>query len=259
MAQAKADWLLTTFTDRMQIWDGVFANDALAEDIPAAKFAKDWQNVLGLNDSTMASISNASATCGYDNYLQKYLTFPPKERQPSVLPGLQPNQSKFIDGCHTWDAVYNAANEVNPCFSIYTITELCPFKYDPLGFSDGTNYVPEGSGPVYLNRPDVKAAIHAPPDTEWMFCTDKKVFVDGIDTSLVDGPGSQPVLPSVIDRTKNVIIGHGSRDFVLIADGTLLAIQNMSFGGAMGFQSRPSEPLFVPYHGNEGGSPLCCC
>lgn len=34
-------------------------------------------------------------------------------------------------------------------------------------------------------------------------------------------------------------------------DGTLLAIQNMTWGGMMGFQSRPVAPLFVPFHANE--------
>lgn len=140
----------------------------------------------------------------------------------------------------------------NPCFSVYTITQLCPIKYDPLGLADGTFYVPEGAGPVYFNRADVKAAINAPADKEWEFCTAEAVFIDGRDTSVVGGPGSQPVLPGVIDRTQNVILGHGSQDFVLISDGTLLTIQNLTFGGAMGFQERPVAPLYVPYHVNDG-------
>ena len=35
---------------------------------------------------------------------------------------------------------------------------------------------------------------------------------------------------------------------ILIANGTLLAIQNMTWGGKLGFQSPPVEPFFVPYH-----------
>lgn len=56
------------------------------------------------------------------------------------------------------------------------------------------------------------------------------------------------MLPSVIERTNNVIIGHGALDMILIANGTLLGIQNMTWGGQMGFQSAPTEPFFVPYH-----------
>lgn len=35
---------------------------------------------------------------------------------------------------------------------------------------------------------------------------------------------------------------------VLIANGTLLGIQNMTWGGAQGFQTKPSDKFFVPYH-----------
>lgn len=236
----------------MQVWDGLFSNEPIATDIPAAHFATAWSSVLNFNDTFTAAMVNASAACGYDAYLQKYMAFPPTERQPSAAPGLNPSQTAYLEGCSLWNAVFAAANENNPCFSVYTISQFCPVKYDPLGFADGTNYVPEGSGPVYLNRPDVKVAIHAPVNKEWMFCTNQNVFVNGTDTSVVDGPGSQPVLPNVIDRTQNVIIGHGSQDFVLISDGTLLTIQNLTFGGMMGFQKRPVEPLYVPYHVNDG-------
>jgi len=99
-------------------------------------------------------------------------------------------------------------------------------------------FSPPGSGPVYFNRPDVKAAINA-PDKEWVFCNTgstkrQSVFIDDTDLSLASRPGSQPVIPNVIDRTKNVIIGHGARDLVLAADSTRL-----------GFQEKPSAPLIM--------------
>lgn len=237
----------------MQVWDGVFANSPVQEDIPVAKFVDTWSDVFGFNDSFTSAIQNRSKACGYDDYLQKYITFPPTAgRQPAALPGLQADQVSYADGCALWNDVLAAASATNPCFSLYTITQLCPLKYDPLGFSDGLFYTPDGSGPVYFDRPDVKAAIHAPPDKRWEFClTDSAVFVNNTDESLVDGPGSQPVIPGVIDRTQNVILGHGTQDFVLISDGTLLAIQNMTWGGKMGFQSRPADPLYVPYHSND--------
>ncbi|KAJ4418348.1 hypothetical protein N0V82_005629 [Gnomoniopsis sp. IMI 355080] len=236
----------------MQIFDGLYSNDPIAQDMPAARFVNTWSDVLGFNDSFTTSLTNASKACGYDDYLDQQLVFPPAGRQTSTLPGVQADQATFQEGCDLWNDVFNAANEVNPCFSIYTISQLCPMKYDPLGFSDDTNYVPQGSGPVYFDRQDVKNVIHAPNKT-WSFCTNGNpdVFVNGTDTSVVDGPGSQPVLPNVIDRTQNVILGHGSQDFVLISDGTLLSIQNMTFGGMMGFQSRPADPLYIPYHAND--------
>lgn len=231
----------------MQIFDGSYSEFQLAEDIPVANFVTAWSSVFGFNDSFTASLRDRSLKCGYDDYLQKYNVFPPKQRQPSILPGLTKDRMDYLPGCGLFNDVFLAAFELNPCFSAYRITDLCPMKYDPIGFSDSTGWMPDGAGPAYFNRPDVKAVIHA-PNKQWDFCTDKPVFVNSTDNSLSDGPGSQPVLPNVIDRTKNVILGHGSKDFVLIADGTLLTIQNLTFGGMMGFQSRPTEALYVPYH-----------
>jgi len=35
---------------------------------------------------------------------------------------------------------------------------------------------------------------------------------------------------------------------VLIANGTLLMIQNMTWNGVQGFTSKPCDPFYVPYH-----------
>jgi carboxypeptidase D len=54
----------------------------------------------------------------------------------------------------------------------------------------------------------------------------------------------------VIDRTGNVIIAHGMLDFLLIANGSLISIQNMTWNGLQGFQTSPSavNNFYVPYH-----------
>lgn len=91
----------------------------------------------------------------------------------------------------------------------------------------------------------MKKAIHAPEKVNWTACSEINVFVDGVDRSL---PPSLSVLPNVIETTQNVIIGHGALDYVLIANGTLLTIQNMTWGGMRGFQSPPVEPIYVPLH-----------
>ena len=41
--------------------------------------------------------------------------------------------------------------------------------------------------------------------------------INSTDTSMIDGPGSQPVIPNLIDRTEN-ILGHGIQNFVLPSD-----------------------------------------
>lgn len=43
---------------------------------------------------------------------------------------------------------------------------------------------------------------------------------------------------------------------ILIANGTLLMIQNMTWGGKQGFQEKPAGEFFVPYHEEVGLSTL---
>jgi len=234
----------------MMVFDGLFSKDPIARDIPVATFVNQWKAALPFNDSFAETIQLAADQCGYTDYLRRFMTFPPSGIQPSALPGQQFNNTPLSE-CNLFFNVYLAALEINPCFNIYEITSRCPLVFDPLGFSVGTNFLPAGAGDIYFNREDVKLAINAPVNHTWEFCSSTPVFVDNTDLSQNAGPGSQPVLPRVIDATQNVILGHGSRDFVLIADGTLLTIQNLTFGGQLGFQSRPEEPLFIPYHDNS--------
>ncbi|KAK0641494.1 Alpha/Beta hydrolase protein [Cercophora newfieldiana] len=195
----------------MMIFDGLFSKDPIARDIPVATFVNQWNTVLPFNDSFTDTIQLAADQCGYTDYLRRFMTFPPRASNP---PSSRAN------------------------------TQTTP----P---APSTNFQPPGAPTVFLNRPDVKAAINAPVDHEWEFCASSPVFVNNTDLSQNAGPGSQPVLPRVIDATQNVLLGHGSRDFVLIADGTLLTIQNLTWGGQLGFQSRPTSPLFIPYHDNS--------
>lgn len=105
---------------------------------------------------------------------------------------------------------------------------------------------------VYFNRTDVKEAIHAPSSIEWEECSNVNVFPDG-DSSL---PSAITVLPGVIERTGNVIVSHGKLDMVLIANGTLLQIQNTTWNGLQGFQEAPSDNLVVPTHGDYSDATL---
>ncbi|KAF4778861.1 serine carboxypeptidase [Colletotrichum scovillei] len=233
----------------MQIFDGTYSVDSIGEEIPAVPFVDRWEHVFAFNDTFRQTLKDAHEKCGYADYMRKWLVYPPAGQQPATMPGLDEDGNVKTE-CDTWTMILEAATEITPCFSVYSITNLCPLKYDPLGFSDGSMYRPKGAGPVYFNREDVKKAINAPLDKEWVFCTETPVFFNETDNSIDEGPGSQPVLPNVIDKTRNVILAHGTKDFVLIDDGTLLTIQNLTWGGQMGFQKKPTAPLYVPYHTN---------
>jgi carboxypeptidase D len=235
--------------DGMLVWDGMYSQYEISQDIPVASFVDSWSRVFSFNESFTEKLHTKAQECGYTDYLKKWLSFPPAGVQPKDLPGQYPNGTMFPE-CDHFGLVYNAARVLNPCFSAYEIFRGCPLAHDVNGFTDAYRYFPKDAGTVYFNRTDVKAAINA-PDVNWNICSRKDVFVNGTDLSIRAGPGSQPVIPGVIDRTQNVIIGHGLQDYVCIADGTLLAIQNMTWGGKLGFQSRPSTPLVLPSYPNR--------
>ncbi|KAK8024491.1 hypothetical protein PG993_012557 [Apiospora rasikravindrae] len=225
----------------MLIYDPSIGEDAVQTSAVVVPFADYFANLMPFNNSFSAAIHEQHQSCGFANYSAKYLQYPP--------PGPQPPSSGlggFSDECSDlFNTVFAAQFSLNPCFDIYQVATTCPLLYDVLGFPGSIDYQPAGTQP-YFNRTDVKKAIHAPLETTWTSCASKPVFAGkGGDRS---EPSSFRKLPRVIDATHNVIIGHGLLDMVLIANGTLLTIQNMTWGGQRGFQSAPSDPFYVPYH-----------
>ncbi|KAJ6571728.1 Alpha/Beta hydrolase protein [Mycena capillaripes] len=110
------------------------------------------------------------------------------------------------------------------CDNTYHITTSCPYAVDPV-----TN--PPEDGLQYFNRADVKAAINAPQIT-WRYCR-AGTFAAGDQST----PPSFEVLP----RT---VIASGKLVLTLPSNGTLLAIQIMTWNGVLGFQSVPADPFF---------------
>lgn len=187
----------------------------------------------------MSQITKLSDDCGYTSFLDDALTFPPRSQFPSV---------PYNASCNIWDIINNASLALNPCFNRYHIPDACPTPWNPVGGPI------VGLGPTnYFNRSDVQKAINAYP-TDYFVCKDG-IFstANGLDTS---PPSSLGPLPRVIEQTNNTIIAHGLMDFELLAQGTLISIQNMTWNGKQGFEREPVEPLFVPYGGSSGGGVL---
>ena len=105
---------------------------------------------------------------------------------------------------------------------------------------------------MYFNRTDVQQAINAPVGFNWEQCSSQPVFAgSGNDQS--PGPALDGTLSNVIDKTNNTIIGVGALDFLLATNGSLFALQNITWGGVQGFQTRPSTPFYAPYHPETNG------
>lgn len=200
-----------------------------------------------LNSTFVQQTNAAEVSCGYKAYTDKYFTFPPPKQPWAPVPN--PTSA----GCDLFDSVYSAAMEVNPCFNIYHITDTCPFTYGHLGIVNPGDYSPPGAV-VYFNRTDVRKAINAPLDGTWYQCTPNSVFTGTGDTS--PGPALDGTLKNVIEKTNNTIIGSGGLDFLLATNGTLFALQNVTWNGGQGLSKYPATPFFVPYHveANRGAS-----
>ena len=97
-------------------------------------------------------------------------------------------------------------------------TRPSPFLTHAIFFFLNSSETANIQGPIYFNRTDVKKAINAPLDVDWVPCSLNPVFntTDGSDESL---PPSFTVLPSVIEKNLRTVIVHGLADYVLIAEG----------------------------------------
>lgn len=190
----------------------------------------------------MNQLEQLHQQCGYADFIDKYLTFPPPEVQPP----------KFFNytsmaKCDVFDLIYNEVFNINPCFDVYEINLMCPLLWDVLAFPTSLLYQAPGST-VYFDRADVKRALHA-PDVTWAECSNQPVFVGGNGGPEQEGDLSanpiEHVLPQVIEATNRVLISNGDYDMIILTNGTLLAIQNMTWNGHLGFQEKPSTPINI--------------
>lgn len=212
-------------------------------------FTQFWNKVLSFNEAIYAYIANLSKTCGYDKYIDTYLTFPSRKAQPapSNLPRSFGQGTGTIPSCDAIQYIQSSAMELSPGFNVYQIAQALRIPWDVLGEPATNPYILSGEQ-IYFNRLDVKKAINAPTNVDWKLCgtSNREVFAIS-DTSV---PSSNGPLPYVIKKTNNVMINHGSLDSLLTINGTLLAIQNMTWHDEMEFKSTPEQPLFAPYHKN---------
>jgi carboxypeptidase D len=240
----------------ISINDPIIGDETIQQQVVILPYVEYWQNLLFLNETFMAEITQHQKDCGYTDYLDKYFTFPAPQEAFPVLP--DPYNSENYT-CDQFDNFYDAILQVNPCFNIYHITETCPHPYSQLGIINTGDYSPPGAE-IYFNRTDVKMALHAPLDSNWLQCSDINVFENGNSSSHASdasaGPATNGVLQHVIECTNNTIIGSGDLDMLLSTNGTLFAIQNMTWNGHRGFNDYPATPLYAPDHPEYNGGSL---
>ncbi|KAF8577181.1 alpha/beta-hydrolase [Ramaria rubella] len=222
--------------DLQGIWisDPSLSWDVVQEQIPAVNFVNKYEHVFAFNQSFMNELQVTAERCNYADYFEKHVTYPPTGLLP--LPG---KSTEADPGCDVWDAIFNAALIINPAFNIYRIFDTFPILWDVLGFPGSFPNVQ--LSPLFFDREDVKKAIHAPVDVDWVECSNINVFPHG-DGSL---PSALSVLPNVIEKSNRSVIVHGLADFILIAEGTRIVLQNMTWNGKQGFQTPIQNDSFL--------------
>ncbi|KAL8707605.1 MAG: hypothetical protein Q9220_007392 [cf. Caloplaca sp. 1 TL-2023] len=224
------------------VYDPCIGSYAAQNDITTYPFVEHNNNVLNLNQSFLADMAAYDKSCGYADFREQYMSFPPNGTQPPLYENCTASPE-----CCTWNSFYYAAYDPNPCFNVYEIGLQCPLLGDVLGYPTDLQYVYDAQ-PVYFNRTDVKVAMHAPLDVEWLECAPNPVFVgDGGPEDEGDSSADpiQKVLPRVIEATNRVLVANGDLDADILTNATLLAIQNMTWNGLMGFQSEPATPIDI--------------
>lgn len=225
----------------ISINDPSFVNDFFGEEVPSIEFAKKNQKTLLLNDTFIDQLEAGAKANGIYKYVEKNLVYPPKG--PITIP------KKYNDSFDPFDQIIEAAQLENPNFNIYDIDPKYRYPiYDPLGYPPADVYA---SATNFINNiTGFKKAIHADPSTIWFECVDG-VFLNGEDTS--PSPADTEIFAKLIEKSPSgrTIVQHGERDFVLIANGSALGIQNTTWNGKQGFQKAPTQHLI--YDGKPKG------
>ncbi|KAJ7928492.1 alpha/beta-hydrolase [Mycena leptocephala] len=213
------------------IWiaDPSLSYGVVQQEIPALRFARANQNLFPFNSSFWDELQTISDTCGYTDYLDNFVTYPPAGQLP--LPVATNGTFSVTPACRIHSPIQRAVGVLNPVFDVYRVSDTWPNLWSVLGFPRSTQEF------VYFNRLQVQDAIHA-PHIVWNSCATRSVYLPGGDQSI---PSTLSVLPNVIEKSERVVIVHGLADFILVAEGTRIAIQNMTWNGAQGFQT-PIEP-----------------
>lgn len=95
----------------------------------------------------------------------------------------------------------------------------------------------------------MQKVIHAPP-TDYVICGDDNLGLFDDQSP----PSSFGPLPRVIEKTNNVIVGNGMLDYLILMNGTLATLNNMTWNGKQGFETNPMKgsKFFVPYNPSIG-------
>lgn len=83
----------------------------VGQEIVAYPFVMANQEILGLDQSTLDKMENLHNKCGYQDFIDKYMQFPPPEVQPEY-------PVYTYEKCDVFNIYADAIVEKNPCFNM---------------------------------------------------------------------------------------------------------------------------------------------
>jgi carboxypeptidase D len=90
----------------------------IQEQLVAYPYVEENANMIHLNKSYMAQLKSYDEECGFKDYREKYLVYPPAGIQPPI-------PEEWDDKCNINDNAGSAAFGPNPCFNSYEINTQC--------------------------------------------------------------------------------------------------------------------------------------
>jgi carboxypeptidase D len=122
-------------------------------DIPAVPFVKDNKNLFNFNETFMAHLDQKFVDCGYKEYIEQFLAYPPPRAPTQDVVG---SEGTDKEGCDLWlqvtllsmlgghfranriSKVLMAAMDItNGGFNVYHVTDTWPCLWDVIGGPTG--------------------------------------------------------------------------------------------------------------------------
>ncbi|KAL8827705.1 MAG: hypothetical protein Q9170_006904 [Blastenia crenularia] len=256
--------LLSINLKAITLGDPTFGNNAAMTDVVTTTYLHQISSIYKIPSPILQAFDAADHKCGFDKVLSQ-LTYPPKA--PSIIPGnpeglnflhqlkqptekhkrqtpcfpTPPTTPSLINasvsapcslGCATYTTAFAYLSTLNKCFDPYNIHTTC---------EDNRNDT--SSSISYLNRADVKKAIHAPEKVfqecnDTVFDTQSQEYVE---------PPAYNILPELLGKGVRVHVYSGDWDGLLNHWGAELVVGNMTWlvNGQQGFSVPPNRTFEI--------------
>lgn len=91
--------------------DPLITRHEVMREMQTVSFVKEWNVLLGLNNSFVSDLERRDRACGYSQFMRDYLKYPAVGKLP---PPPERSAGSYTDDCEVWDAVIDAASLINP-------------------------------------------------------------------------------------------------------------------------------------------------